>query len=65
MSLAGDAATFSWPNTIADTLLEATGALGPSAQWMWVTNSPTASASLLSVTLPVSGKEFFRVRRPW
>jgi hypothetical protein len=65
MSFAGDAATFSWPKTLADTLLEATGALGPSAQWMWVTNSPTASASLLSVTLPVSGSEFFRVRRPW
>jgi hypothetical protein len=61
----GSSATVSWPSTIADTLLEATGAVGPAAQWQWVTNSPTASASLLSVTLPASGNQFFRVRRPW
>lgn len=62
---AGNAATLSWPNTIADTLLEATGGLGSSAPWLWVTNAPTASPGVLSVTLPASGTEFFRVRRPW
>lgn len=58
-------ATLSWPNTIADTLLESTGGHGSSASWLWVTNEPTASPSLLRVTVPSSGTEFFRVRRPW
>jgi hypothetical protein len=55
----------SWTNTIADTLLEASSALGPSAQWQWVTNIPTLGSGMLSVTLPASGPEFLRVRRPW
>ena len=43
---AGSQVTLSWPNTIADTLLEGTGVLGPSAQWLWVTNAPTVGPSL-------------------
>src|ERR1035437_7441334 len=62
---AANQVTLSWPSTIADTLLEGSGALGPSAQWLWVTNTPTGGASLLSVTLPAPGNEFFRIRRPW
>jgi hypothetical protein len=62
---AGSQVTLSWPNTIADTLLEGTGVLGPSAQWLWVTNTPAVGPSLLSLTLPAPGNEFFRVRRPW
>ena len=61
----GNSATISWPNTIADTLLETTGELGPASQWLWVTNAPKASTSLLRVTLPLSGNQYFRVRRPW
>jgi hypothetical protein len=57
--------TLSWPNTIADTLLEGSGALGPAARWQWVTNTPTVGPALLSVTLPSLGTEFLRVRRPW
>jgi PKD repeat protein len=57
--------TVSWTNTIADTLLEASSALGPSAHWQWVTNIPTLSSGMLSVTLPAIGPEFLRVRRPW
>jgi hypothetical protein len=62
---AGSQVTLTWPNTIADTLLEGTSVLGPSAQWLWVTNTPAAGPSLLSVTLPMAGNEFFRIRRPW
>ena len=62
---AGSQVTLSWPNTIADTLLEGTVALGSSAQWLWVTNTPTAGPSLISLTLPAAANEFFRVRRPW
>jgi PKD repeat protein len=61
----GNTATISWPNTIADTLLEASGSLDASSPWLWVTNAPTASGSLRNVTLPVAGDQFFRVRRPW
>ena len=61
----GSQVTVSWPNTIADTLLQGSAALGASAQWLWVTNTPVAGPSLLSVTLPVTGNEIFRVQRPW
>jgi PKD repeat protein len=54
--------TLTWPNTIADTLLEGSGLFG---QWLWVTNPPSAGPGLLTLTLPATGKEFFRVRRPW
>jgi len=57
--------TVSWPYTIADTLLEASGALGPSAQWQWVTNTPAAGPATLSVTLPTTANQYLRVRRPW
>jgi PKD repeat protein len=57
--------TVSWPNTIADTLLEGTSTLGASAQWLWVTNTPTVGPGLISLTLPTTGNEFLRVRRPW
>ena len=65
ITLAGDTATFAWSNTMADTLLEATGSLGSSSQWLWVTNAPTVSSNMLSVMLTTSGDQFFRVRRPW
>ena len=66
LARSGGQVTLSWPNTIADTLLEETAALGFSAQWLWVTNPPAAGPSSLAVTLPMApGEEFFRVRRPW
>jgi len=61
----GPSATLSWPNTIADTLLEQSGAPGATAAWQWVTNTPVATPALLRVPIPASGTEFFRVRRPW
>ena len=61
----GGQVTLSWPSSIADTLLEGAGALGPSAQWQWVTNTPTVGPSMINLTLPAAGSEFFRVRRPW
>jgi PKD repeat protein len=65
IACSGDAVTVSWPNTIADTLLERSRTLGPTADWHWVTNTPVGSPALLQVTLPGSDSEFFRVRRPW
>ncbi|MCX6923076.1 MAG: PKD domain-containing protein, partial [Verrucomicrobia bacterium] len=61
----GDQVTVSWPNTIADTLLQSSGALGPSAQWLWVTNTPTVGPSLISLTLPAAGNSYLRILRPW
>ena len=71
--------TLTWPATIADTLLESSSLLGasagmlsensnplaPSAPWIWVTNAPNVGPSVISLTLPATGREFFRVRRPW
>jgi PKD repeat protein len=61
----GGLVTLSWPNTIADTILEGSTVLGPSAQWQWITNTPTASPGVISLVLPAAGTEFLRLRRPW
>jgi PKD repeat protein len=55
----------SWPNTLADTLLEATDLLGPFANWTPVTNAVNVSPGTLSVTVSVTGNQFFRVRQLW
>jgi len=65
ISSAGHFVTLFWPNTMADALLEGTGALELPSQWQWITNMPATSPSLFSVTLPAAGNQFFRVRRPW
>jgi PKD repeat protein len=67
LAIAQDATTvtLSWPDTLADTLLESSGTLGTSAQWLWITNAPTVAAGRVSVTLPAAGNQFVRVRRPW
>ena len=61
----GNTVTLSWPNTLADTLLETSSDLGYSSPWQWVPIPPTHNGNSLNVTLPVSGKQFFRVSRPW
>ncbi len=65
LSFAGDLLTLSWPNTLSDTLLEVSPTLGPSAQWTWVTNLPAYTPSAWTLTLPMSGSSFYRVRQPW
>lgn len=64
----GNLLTFSWPATVADTVLEASPGLGPDAQWTVVTNIPTAALGQLNVTVPVqagTSNKFFRVKRVW
>jgi PKD repeat protein len=63
--MAGGQATLRWPATTTDVILEGTTALGPSAQWFWITNAPVAGSGTISVTVPISGNEFFRLRQPW
>jgi len=63
-SQAPGAITLSWPDTAGDTILEQNGSLG-SQGWMWVTNAPVVSGGVKSITVPVAGTQFFRVRRPW
>ena len=60
-----DLITLSWPNTLADTLLEGSSSLGPPGQWLSITNPPDFDADFLSITLPATGNEFFRVKRLW
>lgn len=64
-AVSGSSLTVSWPQTAADTILESSPSLGASAKWSVVTNVPTASAGMLSVTLPVSESLFLRTLRPW
>ncbi len=58
--------TFSWPRTLADTLLEQTGALGTTAHWSAATDAILMTPDTLSITRtnPV-GNTFFRIRRLW
>lgn len=62
---AGGAITLKWPDTLADTILEATDTLGPNAKWVVVTNVVGLNLDNLTVTVPATGRQFFRVRRPW
>jgi hypothetical protein len=62
---AGSSVTLSWPNTIADTLLEASNGLDQPVPWSWIPTAPVANPDLWSVTVPAPGNQFFRVRRPW
>ena len=64
-ALAGNLLTLSWPNSPGTTLLEARTDLNPPAAWNLVTNVPTYTSASVSVTLPVSGSAFYRVRRTW
>ena len=61
----GGQVTMSWPLSLADTLLESSPVLGTAAHWTPVTNAIATGPNSLSVTLPASGIEFLRVRRPW
>ena len=57
--------TLSWPNTTADTLLETSDSLGVTSPWQWLPTQPTLNGNTLSITVPATGKQFFRVSRPW
>lgn len=57
--------TLSWPNTTADTLLETSDSLGVTSPWQWLPTPPTLNGNTLSITVPATGKQFFRVSRPW
>jgi len=61
----GTLLTLTWPNTLADTLLEGNPTLGPSSSWQWITTTPSATPNYLSVQIPASDAGFFRIRRPW
>jgi PKD repeat protein len=63
---AGDEAVLlSWPATIADTLLEEADVLAPNSNWVAATNSVSFAQNRLTVTVPLAGNKFFRIRRPW
>ena len=62
---AGSSLTLSWPNTIADMLLEGSPALGSSANWVPVTNAVSVDQNTLSVTVSPTGNIFFRLRQLW
>jgi hypothetical protein len=57
--------TLAWPITTADTLLETSFDLGVTSPWQWIATPPVSNGSSLSVTVPATDKQFFRIRRPW
>jgi PKD repeat protein/ferredoxin len=56
-----------WPDSVADSVLEASPSLGPSAHWTAVTAAPSLVSGSLTLNLPAStaSNQFLRVRRTW
>jgi hypothetical protein len=65
ISAGNGAINLNWPNSTAGMILEATETLGPDARWVAVTNAAGFNLGDLTVTVPVVGKQFYRVRRTW
>jgi hypothetical protein len=64
MTHSGNTLSLAWPVTIADTLLEESGALGPAAHWVATTNAVIGGTNILTLTVHAAGSGFFRVRQP-
>jgi PKD repeat protein len=64
-SRAGASIAISWPDTIADTLLEGSSEIGPAASWQWLTNVPAGAGGQKQVLLPGNTPQYLRLRRPW
>ena len=65
ISHTGNMFTLSWPSTTADAFLESSPDLGISSPWQPVAQPPTTNGGTLNVTLPASGKQFYRLNRQW
>ena len=64
--VAGSGLNLSWPQSLADVVVEQSDSLGSGARWTAVTNSPVAGLNRSTVSLPVAGgNRFFRLRQPW
>jgi PKD repeat protein/ferredoxin len=59
--------SLSWPQSLADAIVEESDALGANSTWTVVTNLPLPGPDNSSVvSLPVAdGNRFFRIRQPW
>ncbi len=55
----------SWPKTTADCWLESSPALGHPIRWTAVTNRVEVGERGFSIALPVSGDQFYRLKRSW
>jgi PKD repeat protein len=55
--------TLAWPLTSGDALLESSPVLGAGANWVVVSNAPITSGGTVTVSLPPTGNQFFRLRR--
>lgn len=59
----GNSIQLSWPQTVADALVEQSPALGPDAQWTVATNAVLTGGGNFSVNVPNLGQNFFRLRK--
>jgi hypothetical protein len=64
MTRTGTTLSLAWPVTIADTLLEESGALGAGAHWVATTNAVIGGTNVFTLSVPAAGNGFFRVRQP-
>jgi hypothetical protein len=59
----GNWAVLSWPSTPCDALLEQSPGLGAGANWTVCTNAVTRNGGVLSATVPITGVNFYRLRK--
>ncbi len=59
----GDAVLLSWPQTLADALVEQSTVLGADARWTVATNVVANGGAVFSITTPADGDRFFRLRK--
>ena len=64
-SISGGLVTLSWPNSMADAILESTPTLDSSALWRPVTNSVLIGADFINVKVPNRTNSYFRLKRAW
>jgi len=62
-SVTGHSVTLSWRWTTADALLEESGSLGPTANWVVSTNVVVGEGDRFSVTVPNTAVNFYRLRK--
>ncbi|MEI6192810.1 MAG: PKD domain-containing protein [Verrucomicrobiota bacterium] len=58
--------SLSWPQSLADVIVEQSDTLGAAANWNAVTNRPVIGPANASLNLPLAGgNRFFRIRQSW
>jgi PKD repeat protein len=59
----GDSIRLTWPQTVADALVEQSAAVGTGAEWTVATNVVASGGGVFSIAVTNAGSSFFRLRK--